>query len=415
MPTPRHSRIRRITAAMACALLALAAPARAQLLGGLPPVPVRIPTGVVDRAVDETREVHDRIVDPVVRRLVRRHPELVTLDPHGAAIVRHEIVAIDPRSTALELARAAGFEVAGRPRLDGLGFDAVVLRVPRGMDTVRALARLREIDPHGSYALNHLYFGSAAAAIDADAADAPVEPAVAALRIGLIDSGVHGEHPALRDVAVHAWGCNGDRVPGAHGTAVASLLGASTLYSADIYCGQPTGGSAMAFTAAMAWLAREQVPVVNISLAGPDNALLRRATAALLARGHVLVSAVGNDGPAAAPLYPAAYEGVIGVTGVDARQRALPEALRGAQVDFAARGSGLRAADLDSGWDEVRGTSFATPLVAHALARLLADPAGDGPSASRLRECLAADAIDLGEPGRDDTYGHGLVPQMNGS
>lgn len=396
---------------MACGLLALAAPARAQLLGGLPQLPVRTPMGVVDRVAGEVREVHDRAVDPWVRRLLRRHPELVSVDPHGAAIVRHEIVAIDPRPAALELARAAGFDVAGRPRLDGLGFEAVVLRVPRGMDAVRALARLGEIDPQGSYALNHLYSGSAAIGVDAGTADAPVAPSLAALRIGLIDSGVHGAHPALRDVAVHAWGCDGDRVPGAHGTAVASLLGASTLYSADIYCGQPTGGSAMAFTAAMAWMAREQVPVVNISLVGPDNALLRRATVALLERGHLLVSAVGNAGPAAAPLYPAAYEGVIGVTGVDARQRALPEALRGAQVDFAARGSGLRAADLDGGWDEVRGTSFATPLVARALARLLTDPAGDGPSASALPRRLAEEAIDLGEPGRDDTYGHGLIAE----
>lgn len=415
MTLPRRPEVRFTLGATACILLALAAPVRAQLLGGLPQLPVGMPVDAIDRAAAARGEVHARIADPVVRRLVRRHPERVAVDPDGAAIVRHEIVAIDPRAEALALARAAGFEVIDQARLEGLGFSTVVLRAPRGLDTARALARLRAIDPQGSYAFNHLYFGSRAAAIDAGTAEAPLEPVAAATRVGLIDSGIAPEHPALRDVEVHAWGCNGDRVPGAHGTAVASLLGVSTLYSADIYCGQPTGGSATAFAAAMAWLAREQVPLVNISLAGPDNALVRRATAAMVARGHVLVAAVGNDGPAAAPLYPAGYDGVIGVTGVDARRRALPEALRGGQVDFAAPGSDLRAARLDGGWDEVRGTSFATPLVAHALALLLAQPARDAPSTARLRERLAADAIDLGDPGRDDTYGHGLVSRMNGS
>src|SRR3546814_1392190 len=104
------------------------------------------------------------------------------------------------------------------------------------------------------------------------------------LRIGLIDSGGAGSHPALRDTELHAWGCDGKPVPAEHGTAIASLLAAATLYSADIYCGEPAGGSATAFAAAMAWLTREQVPVINVSLVGPDNLLLRRATESMLDR-----------------------------------------------------------------------------------------------------------------------------------
>src|SRR5256885_5630000 len=53
----------------------------------------------------------------------------------------------------------------------------------------------------------------------------------------------------------------------------------------------------------------------------------------VLARGHLVVAAVGNDGPAAPPLYPAAWPGVVGVTAVDARQQVLGEALRGARSE----------------------------------------------------------------------------------
>ena len=59
--------------------------------------------------------------------------------------------------------------------------------------------------------------------------------------------------------------------------------------------------------------------MINVSLVGPRNALLERVVASLVSRGHLIVAAVGNDGPAAPPLYPAAYDGVVGVTAVDQR------------------------------------------------------------------------------------------------
>lgn len=402
-PLPRPIRLLPVLA-----LLLLALPAQAQLLGGGPQLRLPPVTPVVGQVAETTRELRGQAIDPAVRRLLRRHPDIVVLDPAGDAIVRGEVVAIDPRQEALDAARAAGFDLGSQRELDGLGLRVVVLHAPRGMDTAAALERLRSLDPAGSYDFNHLYFGSASTARGAAADKAPSPlPAPAPLRIGLIDSGVADAHPGLRATDVHAWGCNGTPVPGEHGTAIASLLSATTVYSADIYCGEPGGGSATAFAAAMAWLAREQVPVINVSLVGPDNLLLRRATGSMLAKGHVLVAAVGNDGPAAAPLFPAAYPGVIGVTAVDGRRRALPEALRGPQVDFAASGSGLRAAGLDGGWHTVRGTSFAAPRVAHAAASLLdrVDPA----DAAKVRDQLAAAAIDLGASGRDDTYGNGLL------
>jgi subtilisin family serine protease len=157
----------------------------------------------------------------------------------------------------------------------------------------------------------------------------------------------------------------------------------------------------------LAWLVQENVPVINISLVGPPNALLQRIVERTTARGHLIVAAVGNDGPSAPPLYPAAYPDVVAVTGVDGTGKALIEAGRGAFVAFAAPGADIDAASLPSGYSPVRGTSFAAPIVASRLALLLERP--DRVTAARAVRELAGSALDLGRPGRDPVYGNGCV------
>jgi subtilisin family serine protease len=359
-----------------------------------------------------------------VRALIRNNPEIIEADPQGAPILRNEVVAFAPSQATLAGARTAGFSVARELRLEALDITVVVLRAPAGVSTRRALEMLRAADPQGSYDYNHVYLESGIVG----SAQQPPEPvqasassvaaASAAARIGLIDSGVDVTHPVFAATTIIREGCSGKSVAAAHGTAVASLIAGewkqfrgaavpATLYAADVYCGVPSGGSIDAIIGALGWMARERVPVVNMSLVGPPNALLENITRLMLTRGHVLVAAVGNDGPAAKPLYPAAYPGVIGVTAVDESRRVLLEACRGPQVDFAAPGSDMLAAAGDGAFSAVRGTSFAAPLVAALLAARLSAP--DAAGAAEAARRLAASAVDLGSRGRDDTYGDGLV------
>src|SRR6185437_8418941 len=170
--------------------------------------------------------------------------------------------------------------------------------------------------------------------------------------------------------------------------------------------GAPTGGAVDTIAEAFDWLARDRVPVINVSLVGPPNALLATIVRSLVARGYLIVAAVGNDGPAAPPLYPAAYPGVVGVTGVDARGQVLIEAERGAQVRFAAPGADMSAALPPRGFAEVRGTSFAAPIVAGLLASSMAAP--EPAAAARALESLERRAVDLGARGVDSVYGYGL-------
>ena len=359
-----------------------------------------------------------------IRELLRRERDSVEADPDGQPMLRGQVSALSPTPAALARASEAGFTVLTEEALAGLGLTMVVLRAPRGMSTRRALKRLRELDPEGSYDYNHLYLDSGAL-LDAAETTPPAEslPAAATptrtspVRIGLIDSGVDGAHPALAGTTIHRFGCAGAALPQAHGTAVASLLvgqagdfrgvvPGAVLYAADVFCGHD-GGSIALLSVALDWMARERVPVVNISLVGAKSVLLTQLVRVMGQRGHLLVAAVGNDGPSAPPLYPAAYPEVVGVTGVDAKEHVLPEACRGKHVAYAAPGADMRAAALGGGWNEVRGTSFAAPIVAGLLAGSL--PEADPERARKALEQLTAVAVDLGPKGADTTYGKGLV------
>ncbi|WP_229507618.1 S8 family serine peptidase [Massilia sp. Dwa41.01b] len=318
--------------------------------------------------------------------LLQRHPDLLEADPRGEPAVRGEILANSPSDAALRAAAGMGLVVARQERFEELGETLVTLRVPAGVSTASALERLRALDPAGSYDFNHIYTGSASGMAPAGSASASAGVDAAASRpgaqrglaLGLVDSGVDVAHEVFAGSAIERHGCGGASHPAPHGTAVAALMvgesgrfrGAAPgarLYAADIYCDSPTGGSAATIADALGWMAKQKIGVINISLVGPANATLERVVAAMVGRGHLLVAAVGNDGPAAPPLYPASYPGVVGVTGVDARGRPLPEAGRGPQVMFAAPGSQMVSAAIGSPpYRQVRGTSFAAPLVAAA-------------------------------------------------
>jgi subtilisin family serine protease len=410
------------------------APAQVRLPGAQLPV---LPTQKLTQAIGQTgTDTLDQLSDLrhlQIARLIRANPRTIATDPHGNPIVRDELLAFSPSAPAMEAARALGFAVVREQTIEDLDIRLVVLRPPAKLSIAKALRQLREADPAGSYDFNHIYTGGgivapapapAPASVAAAVADTPPENARAtggdraARRVGLIDAGVDVSHPAFHDAVIHPWGCADRILPSAHGTAVASLLiGRATgfhgvlpggeLYAANVYCDAPTGGAVDALAAAFSWLAQQRVAVINVSLVGPDNLALAQIVRALTSRGYLLVAAVGNDGPAAPPLYPASYPGVIGVTGVDKHRRALLEAARGKQVMFAAPGADMLAADGGGKYSAVRGTSFAAPIVAALLAQTVSAPNSSARDAAV--EALAGQAIDLGPPGRDLTYGFGLV------
>jgi subtilisin family serine protease len=421
----------RIVARYASALLLLYAQAAGAQIR-LPQLPVALPAQALHNTTQLLDQTGARTLTSLsdlrlleVTRLARGNPATLELDPQGQLIVRNEILALTPTDSAIDQARAAGFTVLREQNLQGLALHLVVFSVPARLSTRKALRQLRESDPSGTYDYNHIYLGSGSVPTDSAPQAAATEnlpssavSATAGLRVGLIDTGIDAGHPVFAAAAIHHWGCGDRLIPAAHGTAVASLLigraevfhgvqPGATLYAADVYCGSASGGAVDALLAAFDWLVRERVPVINVSLVGPKNVMLQAVVAKLVAAGFIVVAAVGNDGPAAPPLYPASYPNVVGVTAVDAKHKVLIEAARGPQVMFAAIGADTAAAGAGSSYVAVRGTSFAAPIVAALLAGQLSQP--DPIQVNQALTALAQQAIDLGTAGRDLTYGFGLV------
>jgi hypothetical protein len=410
---------RAILALASVIVLSTNAPTSAQLLPDGPSLPSLpsvggLPLPDVPRALDRVEGVAGRLTPELLaaarldrlRDLVRAQPRRLDVDDLGQPVVRGEILAVSPDPASLAAARAAGFSVLRTQTDPALGLTVVTLAPPRGQDVREAVARLRRADPTGGYDYNHVYLDAGMAR--GAAARAP--SAGGAVTVGLLDGGVDARNAAFAGVSVEQRSFAGATRASTHGTATASLLSAGPggrIRAADVYGDGKAGGSASAIVAALGWMAATRTAVVNVSLVGPPNAALAAGVRAIVARGHLLVAAVGNDGPAAPPLYPASYPGVIAVTGTDARKTPLPEAGRALHLDFAAQGAGLRAARPGGGAASVRGSSFAAPIVAGRLARLLSEP--DPTGAARAVDHLAGEAQDLGAPGRDAVFGRGFV------
>jgi hypothetical protein len=405
-------------------LLALpAAAAPAQLLPQLPGVQLpQLPGDLLQQPVRQATQLVDRTAAAALEQTRRQrlaaflddNRATVAPDDRGFPAVRGEVLLASPAPDDIARLTGRGFTVIDDRTIAGLGLRTVRLATPDGMTLNKALKLARRIAGDRISADNlHFRSGEAGAAMPLAiglARDhlAPAPP----VRIGMIDGGVAAT-PLIPPRVTQQGFAVGAPAPDPHATAVASLLigngkvrGADPgayLFAADVYGRDPAGGGALAIARALGWMIDNRVKVVTISLVGPSNTLLARAVALAEGKGLTIVAAVGNDGPAVPPAYPASYPGVLAITGVDAHDKVLVEAGHALHLDYAAPGADMLAAAPGSGTAPVRGTSFAAPLAAGRLAALMAV---DGDEA---RRALDREAIDLGPKGPDKTYGRGLV------
>ncbi len=346
-------------------------------------------------------------------------------DYKGFPARSNEILAFDLGADDLAIARDLGFELIERRELTALGGSVDRLRVPPEFSLPRAVDALNGALPAAPFDYNHIYILPEGSAASEAGRTAPIgEPRAGdGIRLGVVDTLVDTRHPSLQGqmITVRDFAAEGGRER-THGTAVASILVGSderaaysglipgaTIYAANVFSidegGLPATDS-LAMIEALDWLAGQEVGVISISIAGPDSAVFAEAVERVQARGQIVVAAVGNDGPAAPPLFPASYDGVVGVTAIDLNRRIYRRACRGDHVDFSAPGVRVRAANADGGYASMSGTSFATPVVSALVALRIA---GRTPAANSELDRLTRSVLDLGAPGKDEIYGHGLL------
>lgn len=126
--------------------------------------------------------------------------------------------------------------------------------------------------------------------------------------------------------------------------------------------------------------------------------------------GILLIAAAGNSGNSAYS-YPASYSSVMSVGAINSSESIVSFSQYNNQVDIAAPGSGVKSTTGSSGYSFLSGTSMATPHVSGAATLLW----NKYPECTNIqvRNALQNGALDKGNPGKDDYYGHGILRYYN--
>ena len=261
----------------------------------------------------------------------------------------------------------------------------------------------------------------------------------AGVTVGIIDSGIdlnNSEftgriHASSTDVA----GSRTLQDEEGHGTAVASVIGAARndkdthgiAYEATLLIARADDPGSCAADgcdfydrdiAAGINLARSNnARVVNISLGGEAfNSVVVNAVDQATANGSIIVMSAGNDGednPTASSQIAARTEarGLVVVVGSVTQNNTMSTFSNraGDLKDYflVAPGQRIPVPGLNGSLTNVNGTSFAAPHVTGALA-LLAH-AFPSMTSAQLVDLIFRTATDLGDPGIDAIFGHGLL------
>lgn len=159
------------------------------------------------------------------------------------------------------------------------------------------------------------------------------------------------------------------------------------------------------------WCIQQGIDIISMSLGcgtnpGPSlHDAIKRARAA----GIIVVAASGNEATQCG--WPAAYPEVIAVGAVDPAFDKASFSNFGKEVDVAAPGVNIYSTYMNSSYAKLSGTSMATPMVSGAVALIqsLCRSMGVKGTPEKILEMLDTRSVDLGEKGKDQDFGAGML------
>jgi type VII secretion-associated serine protease mycosin len=250
----------------------------------------------------------------------------------------------------------------------------------------------------------------------------------AGVTVAVIDSGVDAHHVDLDGQVlpgldlVDATG-SGDTDLVGHGTTVSAIIagkndGAGVIGIAPqakilpvrVLDQENRYDDAIIVAKGVRWAVDHGAKVINLSLGGSgSSAALGAALDYAFAKDVVVVACTGNlsAAPSTGVWYPAREPGVIAVAGMDRDGDDIwSGSITGPETVVTAPSTQLVGARPGGYW-KVQGTSFAAPMVSATAA--LIRSRWPSMSAGEVINRIMKSAKDLGTPGRDNTYGYGLV------
>lgn len=245
--------------------------------------------------------------------------------------------------------------------------------------------------------------------------------------VGVIDTGIDGSHELIRDNLIAAQDFTGSprgsadvNGHGTHcsGTAAGSNPAVSVAFKAKIVHGKglSDGGSG-----AGTWIARAmefcyekgaRTLSLSIGSQGLDQTIDAMGKK-LTDLGCNICCAAGNSGPNTAEVdYPGRLPWALSIASVTNALDVSPFSSSGKKIEVAAPGSNIESARPGGGYQQMSGTSMATPFAAGVVACLRSALAKKGmkpPTTAELRAAFHFRAMDIGEPGVDRRSGPGVI------
>lgn len=261
------------------------------------------------------------------------------------------------------------------------------------------------------------------------------------VKVAVLDSGIDLKHRDLKvkkgycSLAFNCtYGVEYDDDNG-HGTHVAGIISANNpkknirgiAPQADLYSIKALDAFGYGTTASLIdgveWAIKNKVDILNMSVTTDnDDQALKKVLDQAYQSGMLIVAAVGNNGhkPDKSVRFPAKYESVIAVSAVTNSLKRMNDSAMGPEVEIAAPGEAVYSTyplshdyfdDKVDGYSILSGTSMATPHVTGILA--LYKERFPQKTNDELRKLLRENAKDLGEKGKDSSFGYGLVQYQN--
>ena len=262
--------------------------------------------------------------------------------------------------------------------------------------------------------------------------------------LAIVDSGLDVSHPEFQGRLMRGYDfVQGDAIPqdscghGTHITGIAAASGdnaqgiAGMDWNARILpvrvLGSDCLGDPVDIARGIVYATDQGADIINLSLGLlTASRVLEYATYYAYSRGAAVIAAAGNHASGSPPLsvfYPAAYPWVLAV-GATAQAAGNPVAdfsNQGAALDLVAPGEAILGTlpqssgfslqgsnALGTHYGVLDGTSMAAALASGAASLLMAhNPDFNTPE--RIYAGLQQTALDLGAPGQDAVYGHGLL------
>lgn len=246
-----------------------------------------------------------------------------------------------------------------------------------------------------------------------------------AVKVLVCDTGVESDHPDLRgNVGAGRnfvdGSANTEPAGNGHGTRVAGLIGAQGGHSGSGASGvnwavqiipgrisnKADGGAVHTDTAkCIKWGAEQGIKVVNLSFSGAiDNLSVQEAAKYLHEQGGVLIVSAGNE--SARKDFPD-DPNMIAVTGTNSLDWKPVTYNTGKYVDLSAPASALYTTDMGGKYVTSQGTSLSAAIVSGAAALMLS--VRPDLTADQLTELILSSTVDLGAPGRDESFGTGRL------